>query len=362
MRSETAIGPGARAAAAVRLRERLVQVEVDDVEAHVARARDAHHGVEVRAVVVERRADVVHDLRDLLDVRVEDAERVRVGEHQAGDVVVGLRAQVVEVDAAVGVGADLDDLVAGHRHRRRVRAVRGVGREDLGALLAAVLVVGARQQHAGELAVRARRSAAARRAAGRRSRPARARGSTSAPARPARAPGPAAGAGARGRAAPRRARAAAGCASSCTSRAGRSRSRGRSCAWRGRRSGARSRARRPRAGAAARAAQARRGAARAARSGTSSAGRRTRAARERPSRRSSSRRRAAAASRSRRSGPRGPPSRRLRGAGECGWGAVAPAVWRSAATAAPSTSARRSMSALERCSVIATSRPSACSA
>ena len=38
MRSRTAIGPDARAAAAVRLRERLVQVEVDDVEAHVARA------------------------------------------------------------------------------------------------------------------------------------------------------------------------------------------------------------------------------------------------------------------------------------------------------------------------------------
>ena len=38
MRSETAIGPDARAAAAVRLGERLVQVEVHDVEAHVARA------------------------------------------------------------------------------------------------------------------------------------------------------------------------------------------------------------------------------------------------------------------------------------------------------------------------------------
>ena len=146
---------GARAAAAVRLRERLVQVVVDDVEAHVARARAAHHGVEVRAVVVERRADAVDDLRDLLDVLVEQAERVRVGEHQAGDVVVGLGAQVVDVDAAALVGADLDDLVAGHRHRRRVGAVRGVGREDLGAVLAAVLVVGAGEQHAGELAVRA---------------------------------------------------------------------------------------------------------------------------------------------------------------------------------------------------------------
>ena len=101
MRSRHRDRPGARAAAAVRLRERLVQVEVDDVEAHVAGPRAAHHGVEVRAVVVERRADAVDDPGDLLDVPVEHAERVRVGEHQAGDVVVGLRAQVVDVDAAV---------------------------------------------------------------------------------------------------------------------------------------------------------------------------------------------------------------------------------------------------------------------
>ena len=88
---------------------------------------------------------------------VEQPERVGVGQHQAGDVRVGLGAQVVEVDAAVGVGRELDDLQAGHRHGRRVGAVRGVGREHLVARLAAVLVVGARQQHAGELAVRARR-------------------------------------------------------------------------------------------------------------------------------------------------------------------------------------------------------------
>ena len=83
--------PRARPAAAVRLGERLVEVEVDDVEAHVAGPRAAHDGVEVRAVVVERRARVVHDVGDLLDRRVEQPERVRVGEHEAGDVVARLR-------------------------------------------------------------------------------------------------------------------------------------------------------------------------------------------------------------------------------------------------------------------------------
>ena len=148
--------PRSRPAPAVRLGEGLVQVEVDDVEPHVAGPRDAHHGVQVRAVVVERRPRLVHDPRDLLDVAVEQAERVRIRQHQAGHVRAGLLAQVVEVDAAVVGGADLHHLVAGHRHAGRVRAVGGVGREHLGPHLAAVLVVRAREQQAGQLPVRAR--------------------------------------------------------------------------------------------------------------------------------------------------------------------------------------------------------------
>ncbi len=92
-------------------------------------------------------------LRDLLDLRLEQTERRGVGQHQAGDVVGRLGAEILDVDVAVCVGPDLDELVAGHRHRRGVGAVRGVGRQHLGAMLAAILVVGARQQHPGKLAV-----------------------------------------------------------------------------------------------------------------------------------------------------------------------------------------------------------------
>ena len=75
--------PAAGPAAAVRLRERLVQVDVDDVEAHVAGPRDPADGVQVRAVVVHERAGAVEDPLDLLDVLVEEAERRRVRQHQA---------------------------------------------------------------------------------------------------------------------------------------------------------------------------------------------------------------------------------------------------------------------------------------
>ena len=87
----------------------------------------------------------------------KSAERVRVGQHQAGDLVVDLAAQVVHLDPAALVGGDLDDLVAGHRHRGRVGAVRGVRGEDLGPRFAAIGVEGAGQEQAGELAVGAGR-------------------------------------------------------------------------------------------------------------------------------------------------------------------------------------------------------------
>ena len=155
MVSRTATGPPP-GPAAVRLRERLVEVVVDDVEAHVARARDPDDGVQVRAVVVEERARVVEDPRDVLDALVEEAERRGVREHEPGRPLVHLAAEVVEVEVPARVGLDLLELVAGHRHARRVRPVRGVGGDDRVALLAAVREVRAHEHEAGELSLRTR--------------------------------------------------------------------------------------------------------------------------------------------------------------------------------------------------------------
>src|SRR4029077_11706074 len=71
----------ARTAASVWGGESLVQVEVDDVEAHVAGPRHAHHGVEVRAVVIHLDALFVGEPGDLDDVLFEKARRVGIGEH-----------------------------------------------------------------------------------------------------------------------------------------------------------------------------------------------------------------------------------------------------------------------------------------
>ena len=89
---------GSRSAAAVGGGEGLVQVEVDDVEAHVARADNAEDRVQVGAVVVEEPAGVVDHLGDLDDVFFEQAEGVRVREHDSRDVGTELFSQLVTID------------------------------------------------------------------------------------------------------------------------------------------------------------------------------------------------------------------------------------------------------------------------
>ena len=129
---------------------------MDDVEAHVARARDPDDSVQVRAVVVEERAGLVEDPRDVLDALVEEAERRGVREHETGRPLVHLPAEVVEVEVAARVGADPLELVAGHRHARGVRPVRGVRGDDRVAFLAAVGEVRTHEHEPGQLALRTR--------------------------------------------------------------------------------------------------------------------------------------------------------------------------------------------------------------
>ena len=146
--------PTARAPSAVRLRERLVQVVVDDVEAHVSGPGDPHDRVEIRTVVVEERAGVVEDPRHLLDPLVEQAERGRVREHEPGRPLVHLHSEIVEVEIPPRVGLDLLQLVARHRDACGVRPVGRICGDDGVALLASVGEVRAHEHEPGQLALR----------------------------------------------------------------------------------------------------------------------------------------------------------------------------------------------------------------
>ena len=145
---------GAGAAAAVRGAERLVHVHVDDVESHVAEAGPAQEGVEVGAVAVEEGAPAMEHLGDLPDVRAEEAEGVGQGEHHRCHALVQGGGEGGHVRVALGVRGDGHDLEAGHGGRGRVRAVGGIGHQDAGApLLAVVGQIGLDDEHARELAL-----------------------------------------------------------------------------------------------------------------------------------------------------------------------------------------------------------------
>ena len=129
----------ARSAAAVRRGERLVQVQVHDVHAEIARPRDAHQRVHVGAVHVEQRALAMQDFGGLDDARFEDAQRVGVGDHQAGHVLGDGLFERREIEQAVLVGADVLDHVAGDGGGGGVGAVRRIRNQDLLARVALLL-------------------------------------------------------------------------------------------------------------------------------------------------------------------------------------------------------------------------------
>ena len=65
----------------MRSRKRLVQIQVNDVDTHIARPRDANQRVHVRAVHVDQTACFVDDPADLANIPFEKAKRVRIGQH-----------------------------------------------------------------------------------------------------------------------------------------------------------------------------------------------------------------------------------------------------------------------------------------
>ena len=93
-------GAPAGAAPAVGDGEGLVQIDVQQVDAEVAGAHLADHGVHVGAVAVDVAAHLVGQAADLGDLALEEAEGVGHGDHDRGAVVVQLGLEVLEVELA----------------------------------------------------------------------------------------------------------------------------------------------------------------------------------------------------------------------------------------------------------------------
>ena len=135
-----------------------MQVEVDHVRADVAGAAETDLGVHIRAVHVNLSAVVVDDPADVEDRAFEDAVRGGVGDHQRGEVIpvgIGAGAEVGQVDVALTIAADGNDLITGHDGAGGIGAV-GTGRDeaDFAVALPARLVVAANGEEAGVFALR----------------------------------------------------------------------------------------------------------------------------------------------------------------------------------------------------------------
>ena len=106
--------------------ERLVQVQVADVAAELARFGGANQGVHVGAVNVDPTPMLVDDLAQLFDIGLKHPVGAGIGDHHCCQPVAELLAllpQFDKIDVAVTVAADHHHLHACHLGTRGVGAV-----------------------------------------------------------------------------------------------------------------------------------------------------------------------------------------------------------------------------------------------
>ena len=127
---------------------------MDYVESDVCRTYDTDYSVEVSSVIVAESACLMDESCDLHDVRVEETNCVRVGQHQTCSLRTEVSLEVIDINCTVLVRLDDDGLVACHCCRSRVCAVSSVRYDDLVTLcVASVCVVSLDQEKSGELTV-----------------------------------------------------------------------------------------------------------------------------------------------------------------------------------------------------------------
>ena len=148
--------PGAGAAAAVRRRERLVQVELQHVDAHVARLGHADQRVHVGAVHVDETAGCVHGRRDRARCPPRRGRACSGwSPSSAATSSSSARSRRRAISSPRSSHGTATAVVAAQRRARRVGAVGARRDQHLLARTAARLVPGADHLHAGELALRA---------------------------------------------------------------------------------------------------------------------------------------------------------------------------------------------------------------
>ncbi len=142
--------PHAGAAAAVRNAESLMQIQVRHIRTELGRTGQADQRVHIGAVHIHLPAILVDDVANGAHFGLEHAVRTRVGDHARGELVgmlLGLGAQIGQVDVALRVAGGDDHPHARHLRRRRVGAVGRRGNQaDIAMPFTPAGVIGANDQ------------------------------------------------------------------------------------------------------------------------------------------------------------------------------------------------------------------------
>lgn len=139
----------------MRRRERFVQVVVHHVNPQRRRLDDTQQRVHIRAVAVNEAARFMNHPRHIENILVKKAERIRVGNHNSGQLVVAIPRQILQIDVPARVRLDRLAGETAHDRRRRVRPVRAVrDQHDLTLRLPLVPQVRGDHLHAAEFGLR----------------------------------------------------------------------------------------------------------------------------------------------------------------------------------------------------------------
>src|ERR1700731_1234611 len=130
--------PHARAAAAVRNAEGLVEIHVAHIGTDLARTREPYARVEIGAGEIDLAPVHTCDRTNLADGLLENAVRRGIGDHSRSEsrcTRFGLGAEVREVDIAFCVRRHDDDVHSAHGGGSGIRAVSGRWNETYAAML-----------------------------------------------------------------------------------------------------------------------------------------------------------------------------------------------------------------------------------
>ena len=94
---------------------------------------------------------------NLPDLRLEDAQRVGIGEHQSRRFIRHGAVELGKVNATARIGFDVPNLVTRNGGAGGIRSVRRIGDQDVFPRVAALAQAGADHQYARQFALRARR-------------------------------------------------------------------------------------------------------------------------------------------------------------------------------------------------------------